>query len=405
MLDLTKYVQRYYLNRIKNENISSNYTQRGNHLQKYISPAVKPSKIALRFFLKSMMLILSNRNFRTYYFFVYAIILLVMVYAPFKAIAQQNLIPYQDYVPGEIIVKFKPTLEILNVLQPVAEKPRNPQKRTSLVKSEKTALLRIASLDALQRQFGSFQIETIVPLPRFIRSPTGQRLNSKTLNLAELSTLVKLTFAKEIDLNKILAAIESNSNVVYAEPNYIYRIDDIFPGDSKFSEQWGLNNTGQTGGSKDADIDAPEAWKIQKGNSNVIVAIVDTGIDFNHPDLKKNIWTNNGEIANNGIDDDGNGYIDDINGWDFVNDDNDPFDDHGHGTHVAGIVGAVGDNNIGIAGISWYGRLMALKSIGESGHGDVKAVEAIYYGTNNGVRILNNSWGGRLLFANSPRCH
>ncbi|MCH8128199.1 S8 family serine peptidase, partial [candidate division KSB1 bacterium] len=115
--------------------------------------------------------------------------------------------------------------------------------------------------------------------------------------------------------------------------------------------------------------------------------------------------TNNGEIANNGIDDDGNGYIDDINGWDFVNDDNDPFDDHGHGTHVAGIVGAVGDNNIGIAGISWYGRLMALKSIGESGHGDVKAVEAIYYGTNNGVRILNNSWGGRLLFANSPRCN
>ncbi len=216
----------------------------------------------------------------------------------------------------------------------------------------------------------------------------------KTLNLAELSTLVRLTFSEEIDMNNILAVLNSNENIVYAEPNYIYRIDDILPGDSKFSKQWGLHNTGQTGGSKDADIDAPEAWEIQKGNKNVIVAIVDTGIDTNHPDLKKNIWTNNGEIKNNGIDDDGNGYIDDINGWDFVNEENKPMDDHGHGTHVAGIVGAVSDNNIGITGISWNGRLMALKAIGKSGQGDVKAVEAIYYGTNNGVRIFNNSWGG-----------
>ncbi len=127
-----------------------------------------------------------KRNFRTYYFFHYAIVLLVIVITPFGTIAQQNSKTNQAYVPGEIIVKFKPTPEILKTLQPLAEKPRNPQKRTNLIKSEKTALLRIAGMSELLKQFGSFETETIVPIPRFIRSPTGQRLNAENIKFGRV---------------------------------------------------------------------------------------------------------------------------------------------------------------------------------------------------------------------------
>jgi subtilisin family serine protease len=156
-----------------------------------------------------------------------------------------------------------------------------------------------------------------------------------------------------------------------------------------------MNNTGQTGGTNDADLDAPEAWDIQTGSESTLIAVIDTGVDYNHPDLAANIWTNPGEIAGNGLDDDQNGFIDDIHGWDFVNNDADPMDDNLHGTHVAGTIGAIGDNGVGVAGVNWRTKIMALKFLGGDGSGTLAdAIGAILYGAKMKARVMNNSWGG-----------
>ncbi|RPJ53945.1 MAG: hypothetical protein EHJ95_01235, partial [Methanobacteriota archaeon] len=143
-----------------------------------------------------------------------------------------------------------------------------------------------------------------------------------------------------------IAFYEQQPEVLYAEPDYVVHAVSV-PNDPQLGYLWGLHNTGQTGGTADADIDAPEAWEIATGSTSVVVAVVDTGIEASHPDLAGNLWTNSGEVAGNGIDDDGNGYIDDVHGWDFHNDDRDPFDDNGHGSHTAGTIAATGNNGIG----------------------------------------------------------
>src|SRR5690606_6064438 len=136
-------------------------------------------------------------------------------------------------------------------------------------------------------------------------------------------------------------------HVAFAEPDYrSYAL--ATPNDPSYGELWGLHNTGQTAGIADADIDAGEAWSSTQGNSGTLVAVIDTGVDYLHPDLSANIWTNPGEIAGDGVDNDHNGYVDDVHGYDFINNDGDPMDDHGHGTHVAGTIGAVGNNGIGV---------------------------------------------------------
>ena len=190
-----------------------------------------------------------------------------------------------------------------------------------------------------------------------------------------------------------LRLLQSNPNVVYAEPNYIVSAA-LTPNDPRYLELYGLNNTGQTGGTADADIDAPEAWDLQTGTS-VVAAVIDTGLDYNHPDIVGNVWTNPGEIANNGIDDDNNGFIDDTRGWDFVNNDNNPFDDNNHGTHVSGTIAAVGNNAVGVVGVNWRARIMPLKFLSATGSGTTaNAIAAINYSTLMGARISNNSWGG-----------
>ena len=191
-----------------------------------------------------------------------------------------------------------------------------------------------------------------------------------------------------------VARLESSAGVVYAEPNYLVQVDDVFPDDPRFDTQWALHNIGQTGGTVDADIDAPEAWTFETGG-DVLVGVIDTGVDWEHPDLAANIFINPGEIADNHLDDDQNGFIDDVHGWDFLNEDNDPDDDNGHGTHVAGIIAARGNNGVGIAGVSWSARILPLKFLSAIGTGSTAdAIRAVEYATAMGARLTNNSWGG-----------
>ena len=168
----------------------------------------------------------------------------------------------------------------------------------------------------------------------------------------------------------------------------------VIPNDPLFFPwQWNLNNTGQLGGTPDADIDAPEAWDITTGSREIIIAVLDSGVDLEHPDLVEKLWTNPGEIPDNGRDDDGNGYVDDIHGWDFVNWDNEPQDDdRGNGTAIAGIAAAATNNGQGIAGVSWGGKIMPLKAL-ESGTGFVSdVILAINYAAENGARVINMSF-------------
>lgn len=196
-----------------------------------------------------------------------------------------------------------------------------------------------------------------------------------------------------LTVDEAIARFRGNPAVEYIEPNYIVHTTAT-PNDPLFDQLWGLHNTGQTGGVRGADIGALQAWDATTG-SDILVAMIDTGVDYTHPDLAENIFINPGEIPGNGVDDDHNGFIDDVHGWDFVNHDNDPMDDAGHGTHTAGTVGAVGNNGVGVVGVSWHVRLLPLKFLSSSGFGsDADAVSCIEYATMMHARIMSNSWGG-----------
>ncbi|RMD94062.1 MAG: hypothetical protein D6814_14900, partial [Calditrichaeota bacterium] len=220
----------------------------------------------------------------------------------------------------------------------------------------------------------------------------------KTLKLSQFKRFnligAELWQLPEMSTAEAIAQLRNDPRVEYVEPNYRVSIDQTTPDDPGFSRQWALNNLQQTGGSIDADIDAVEAWDLQ-ANTDIVIGIIDTGVDWQHEDLAANIWTNPGEIPNNGIDDDQNGYIDDVRGWDFFNHDNDPMDDNGHGTHVAGIIAAQGNNGIGVSGVCWSARIMPLKFLDNSGSGtSAEAILALEYAIKMGAKITNNSWGG-----------
>ncbi len=209
-----------------------------------------------------------------------------------------------------------------------------------------------------------------------------------------------LRFSPTVDLPALKAAFEKSELVEAVAYNYLRPTlaDEIVPNDPKYPEQWSLPL-----------INLPQAWSIEKGNRDVVIAIIDSGIDYKHDDLASKIWVNPGEIPNNGLDDDGNGYIDDMHGWDFtdapnlqaegdfIEGDNEPIDESGHGTHVAGIAGAMPNNGIGIAGVAWNCPLMAVRAGLSLGGGsrmqDDDSAAAIVYAADNGASIINMSWG------------
>ena len=297
-------------------------------------------------------------------------LLLIFLFASSRSDAiQEEVVVQEEYVPNEVLVKFKENVSdyfIQNSISYVGGKiitylkqEISPFHWTSDVKS-----------------FSSFRLDT---------------------------RLFHIKVPEFIGTEQAIYLLSLNPDVEYAEKNLIRNLCSE-PDDDEFCRQWALHNEGrqdQEGGTLDADIDAPEAWDIFTGSSDVVVAVIDTGVDYGHIDLQANIWTNPGESGGgketNGIDDDNNGYIDDVHGWDFVNTDNDPMEDNSpkyHGTHIAGIIGAKGNNDEGIAGINWNVKIMVLKAGNYNGDFDIAdIVGAIDYATENGAHLSNNSYG------------
>jgi len=252
-----------------------------------------------------------------------------------------------EAVPGEYVVKLKPTLSTM-------------------------------SLRSLQNQLGA-QIKSTISSGNLI-------VVKKPLVLTAQSAIKTLS---------------QNDLVEYAEPNYIYRINKT-PNDPSLGRLWGLKNSGQSDGRANGvagvDVDAEKAWDLTTGNRDIIVAVIDTGVDYNHPDLKDNMWKNEAEATGKaGVDDDGNGYVDDVYGHNFTEAKPaaDPMDDHGHGSHCSGTIGAKGNDGKGIVGVAWDVRIMAVKFLAASGGGTLEgAIKSIDYAVQNGADILSNSWGG-----------
>jgi subtilisin family serine protease len=226
--------------------------------------------------------------------------------------------------------------------------------------------------------------------------------------------VLRLQLPDGLSTKQALAQLADDPRVDYAVPNEIIYLDEVTnedapPADGQSDPDdiggrkpndldkklWGLHNRGQNGGTIDADIDAPEAWAKTTGSNDVVVAVIDTGVDYTHPDLVDNMWTNPGEIAGDGIDNDGNGVIDDIHGYNAYADDGDPMDGHSHGTHCSGTIAGQGNNGKGVAGVAWDAKIMGVKIFSDSGKTSSDAIlRGILYAAKNGARITSNSWGG-----------
>ncbi len=205
----------------------------------------------------------------------------------------------------------------------------------------------------------------------------------KTKQLRGASGFEKLELSKGRDAKTVTLELLLNPQVEFAEPNFLIAKEDLTPNDPQFNEQWALRNTGQSGGQYGADISVGGAWQTTTGSSATVIAVIDSGIDFTHPDLKNNQWTNLNASP-----------VGDLHGWDYITDSGLIKDEQGHGTAIAGIIAAEGNNSVGVSGVMWRASLMSLRVLDQSGTGDVAdAVEAIDYAVTNGAQVINLSWG------------
>ncbi len=249
---------------------------------------------------------------------------------------------------------------------------------------------------------------------RAIASANNDKLSDEIESVGGLTSIDDLDNA---DAAAVAAQYASMSDVVaYAEPNFQIKLDDPIvkesprdlvhretgkntPNDPMFIEQWALNNTGADGGTRRADIDALEAWQTTTGSEEVVVAVLDTGVDYTHEDLAANMWTRPSNVP--AYRDDELGEFNDRHGYNGTDSASDPMDDNGHGTHCAGIIGAEGDNGLGVVGINWKVKIMPLKFLGRGGFGSTDdAIAAINYAIDRkkagvNVRIISASWGSR----------
>ena len=201
----------------------------------------------------------------------------------------------------------------------------------------------------------------------------------KKKELAGDSGIEKLELLGGQDVKDAAFQLLQNPQVEFAEPNFLIAKDEVTPNDARFNEQWALRNTGQNGGQFGADINASGAWATTTGSKSTVIAVIDSGIDFTHPDLANNQWSNPAPSA-----------AGDLNGWDYVENSGEIKDEQGHGTAVAGIIAAEGNNSLGTTGVMWRASLMSLRVLDNTGTGDVEgAIEAIDYAATHGAQIIN----------------
>jgi len=296
-------------------------------------------------------------------------LLILCTYLIASDLNNHYLDPYNpEYVPGEILIKFTDDTEI-----EVTDK----EGEISVGINKIDALLQKYNISAMEKVFRNAEKRKE---QTFIRDFKG-----KEIEVLQLFNIYKLIVHEETDIEKAIKEFEKEPTVDYAEPNYLFYTMETYPDDPYYTggSQWYID-----------EVEAPAAWDSTTCDTSQIIAVIDTGVDWDHPDLDANIWNNNDEIPGNSIDDDGNGYVDDIHGWDYVNDDNDPNDDNSHGTHVVGIAAAESNNGIGITGIAWNARIMPVKTLQSSGAGSSSDIaSAIEYAYNNEATVINMSLG------------
>jgi subtilisin family serine protease len=231
------------------------------------------------------------------------------------------------------------------------------------------------------------------------------RLGAQTIRTYHIVPHLQLvSLPKTLDVRAAIAAYSSQSGVMYAEPDFISHIDDTVPNDTDFDLQWDWLNTGQIGGTPGDDVDATKAWDLSTGSNTVVVGLLDTGVQTQphvHVDLAANVWNNTPECNGvPGVDDEGDGYIDDCHGIDTINHDGDPDDDFGHGTHTAGTIGAAGNNNLGVTGMNWHVTILPCKSHDITGNGTndslLECLQFMSDWKDRGLNIVttSNSYGG-----------